>query len=96
MKLSRVFSVATVVFLCLWVLAPIYLLLVNTFSSPADVSAFPKKLVPPMDTESVQFFMNYHGVGKALWSSLKVAAITMINWCWRTSRLCTVTFRFPW
>ncbi len=78
MTLSRIISHGAIVILCLWVLVPIYLLLVNTFSSPADVSAFPKKLIPPMDTESINFFMNYHGVGMALWSSLKVAFITMI------------------
>lgn len=78
MRLSRIVSSATVIFLCLWVLVPIYLLLVNTFSTPADVSGFPKKLIPDVDTESVKFFLSYQGVGKALWSSLKVAGVTMI------------------
>jgi len=78
MRLSRVLSVGSVVFLCLWVLAPIYFLLINTLSSPEDITAFPKKLVPPMDTENVKFFANYYGVGKALWSSIQVAVVTMI------------------
>lgn len=67
-----------VVLLCLWVLVPIYFLLVNTFSSPDDVNAFPKNFVPDINTDSVEFFINYAGVGQALWSSVKVATVTMI------------------
>src|SRR5690606_30402333 len=32
----------SVVLLCAWVLVPIYLLIVNTLSSPQEVTAFPK------------------------------------------------------
>jgi multiple sugar transport system permease protein len=31
-----------------------------------------------MNTDSVSFFANYAGVGKAMWSSIKVATLTMI------------------
>ncbi len=67
-----------VILLCLWVLVPIYLLLVNTLSSPEAVAAYPKKPFPEVDTESLKFFMNYAGVGQALWNSIKVATVTMI------------------
>ncbi|MFK7993953.1 MAG: carbohydrate ABC transporter permease [Granulosicoccus sp.] len=67
-----------VVILCLWVLVPIYLLLVNTLSSPESVAAYPKTVLPEFDTESLKFFINYAGVGQALWSSIKVATVTMI------------------
>ncbi len=69
---------ASVVFLCLWVLVPIYLLVANTFSSPAEVNGFPKRFWPSFDTESIEFFLNFHGVGSALWNSLLVASLTMI------------------
>lgn len=69
---------ASIVFLCLWVLVPIYLLIANTFSSPSEVNGFPKKFLPSFDTESVQFFMNFYGVGSALWNSTKVACLTMV------------------
>lgn len=68
----------SVVVLCLWVLVPIYLLIANTFSSPSEVATFPKPLVPSFDTESVKFFMNFYGVGSALWNSIKVAFLTML------------------
>ena len=74
----RYFFTGSIIVLCLWVLVPIYLLLVNTFSAPEAVSAFPKQAFPDIDTESVEFFINYAGVGQALWSSIKVATVTMI------------------
>ena len=72
-----IFSGAVII-LCLWVLVPIYLLLVNTFSSPEDVAAFPKTLLPDVNTESIEFFMSFQGVGRALWNSIKVATVTML------------------
>lgn len=68
----------SVVVLCLWVLVPICLLLINTFSSPEAVNSFPKQFIPELNTDSVEFFMNYAGVGQALWSSVKVATVTMV------------------
>ncbi|TKB28818.1 MAG: carbohydrate ABC transporter permease, partial [Mesorhizobium sp.] len=38
--------VATVILLCVWVLLPIYLLIVNALSSPEEVTAFPKRFFP--------------------------------------------------
>jgi len=64
--------------LCLWVLVPIYLLLVNTFSSPEEVVSFPKAAWPSFDFESVTFFIKFHGVGSALWNSIQVACVTMV------------------
>lgn len=69
---------AGVVLLCAWVLVPIYLLLVNTLSSPAEVSGFPKTGVPSFNLASLQFFATFAGVGTALWNSLLVAVLTMI------------------
>lgn len=71
------FNIAVIV-LCLWVLVPIYLLISNALSAPADVNGFPKKLLPSVNTESVEFFIGFYGVTKALWSSVQVAFLTMI------------------
>ena len=76
--LHKYLFTGAVIVLCLWVLVPIYLLLVNTFSSPEDVAAFPKTLLPDVNTESVEFFMSFQGVGQALWNSIKVATVTML------------------
>ena len=77
-SLHKYLFTGAVIILCLWVLVPIYLLLVNTFSSPDDVASFPKTLLPDVNTESVEFFMSFQGVGRALWNSIKVATVTML------------------
>ncbi|MER8819034.1 carbohydrate ABC transporter permease [Mesorhizobium sp. M0991] len=70
--------VATVILLCAWVLLPIYLLIVNTLSSPEEVTAFPKRFFPSFDFGSLSFFINFAGVAKALWNSVLVATLTML------------------
>jgi multiple sugar transport system permease protein len=77
-KRSQYLFWSVVALLVLWVLFPIYLLIVNTLSSPAEVSAFPKRFFPSFNTESVEFFLGFAGVGKALWNSVLVASLTMI------------------
>lgn len=75
---GRVLLFALVILLCAWVLIPIYLLLVNTLSSPAGIQVFPKRFIPSFDTASIEFFLGFAGVGKALWNSVLVAGITMV------------------
>ncbi len=75
---GRVLFIAAIVLLCAWVLVPIYLLGVNTLSSPAEVSGFPKTGIPSFNFGSLQFFLNFSGVGWALWNSVLVAVLTMI------------------
>lgn len=77
-RLVRIAFVTAVVVLCLWVLVPIWLLVANTFSTPAEVNGFPKRFLPSFDTESVEFFLGFAGVGSALWNSILVASVTMI------------------
>ena len=70
---------ATAVFLlCAWVLGPLYLLFVNTLSSPEAVNSFPKAYIPEFNFESIEFFMEFAGMTSALWNSIQVATLTMI------------------
>jgi multiple sugar transport system permease protein len=69
--------VATAVLLA-WVLVPIWLLVVNSLSTPEAVTGFPKSGVPDFALESLSFFWTYAGVGRALLNSLIVAALTMV------------------
>jgi multiple sugar transport system permease protein len=64
--------------LCAWVLLPIYLIIVNGLSSPADVQGWPKRAWPGFDFGSLLFFINYAGVAEALVNSLIVALLTML------------------
>jgi multiple sugar transport system permease protein len=70
--------IACVVLLCVWVLLPIYLLLVNALSSPEQVTGFPKSMIPSFDFGSLSFFVNFAGVARALRNSVVVALLTMI------------------
>jgi multiple sugar transport system permease protein len=69
---------ACVLLICAWVLVPIYLLMVNALSSPAQVSGFPKTGLPGFDFSSLEFFVGFAGVGRALWNSVLVAVFTMV------------------
>jgi multiple sugar transport system permease protein len=67
-----------VILLCLWVLLPIYLLMVNALSAPEEVTGFPQRFWPSFDLASLNFFLTFQGVLEALWNSVQVAVVTMI------------------
>jgi multiple sugar transport system permease protein len=75
---GRLVFYAGTALLVVWVLFPIYLLAVNTLSAPAEVSGFPKTGVPSFDMTSVNFFLSFGGVARALWNSIVVAVLTMM------------------
>ena len=75
---GRFLYTATVVFLCAWVIVPIYFLLINTLSSPETVNSFPKPFFPEFDLGSLAFFAGFEGMLTALKNSALVAAMTMI------------------
>jgi multiple sugar transport system permease protein len=77
-KAGRRVIVAAVVVLCIWVLGPIYLLVVNALNSPQAVTGWPKSFVPTFDLASLSFFWNFAGVARALLNSILVAALTMV------------------
>ena len=69
---------AGVILLCAWVIVPLYLLLVNTMSSPDTVNSFPKNFIPEFDMGSLEFFLGFQGMLAALWNSAVVALMTMV------------------
>ena len=75
---GRFLTGAVVALLCAWVLVPIYLIVVNALSSPADVMGWPKRAWPGLDFGSLLFFVNYAGVAAALVNSIIVAGLTMV------------------
>ncbi|SHG46985.1 carbohydrate ABC transporter permease [Cognatishimia maritima] len=77
-KAGRYVYISGVVLLCAWVLIPLYLLLVNTLSSPETVNSFPKSFIPEFDLGSLEFFTGFSGMLVALKNSIIVAAITMV------------------
>jgi multiple sugar transport system permease protein len=75
---GRLLNAAMVALLCAWVLVPIYLIVVNSLSAPADVTGWPKRAWPGFDFGSLSFFVNYQGVAAALLNSAIVAVLTMV------------------
>ncbi|MCV3271347.1 carbohydrate ABC transporter permease [Roseobacter sinensis] len=75
---GRTLYIASVVFLCAWVIVPIYFLLINTLSSPETVNSFPKPFWPEFDLGSLTFFAGFAGMLTALKNSVIVAAMTMV------------------
>lgn len=69
---------AGVILLCAWVIVPLYLLFVNTMSSPDTVNSFPKSFLPEFDMGSLEFFAGFRGMLAALWNSVVVALMTMV------------------
>lgn len=76
-RLRRLLLVGAVI-ATIWVVLPIYFLVVNAWSSQDAVNAFPKAFVPEMNHESLSFLLGFDGVLSSLMNSLIVAAITMI------------------
>lgn len=75
---GRWLVVTGVAVMAIWVLLPIYLIMVNALSSPADVAGWPKRAFPAFDIGSLSFFLNYAGVLRALVNSFVVAGMTMV------------------
>jgi multiple sugar transport system permease protein len=75
---SRSLLYGSAVLLSLFVLAPIYFIALAAFSTPDDVYAYPKKLLPrDLSTETMSFFLNSEGVLGSLGRSFMVAGITL-------------------
>jgi multiple sugar transport system permease protein len=77
-RTGRYVYAASVFLLCAWVIVPLYLLLINTLSSPETVNSFPKSFIPEFDLGSLTFFAGFEGMLVALKNSIIVAALTMI------------------
>ncbi|MDH2297241.1 carbohydrate ABC transporter permease [Cobetia sp. 29-18-1] len=69
---------AGVSILVLWVLVPIALLMLNSISTPEQITGWPKTLTPEMSFETLDFFWHYQGVISALGNSLLAAVFTMV------------------
>lgn len=74
---ALVYGVAAL--LALWVLVPIYLITVSSFSPRDVVFDYPKSLIPQeVSADSILFFANSTGVMPALWRSVQVALVALV------------------
>lgn len=77
-RAGRWLNRAIVALITAWVLVPLYLILVDTLSSPAQITAWPKRFWPGFDFASLSFFLHYAGVASALGNSIAVALLTVV------------------
>lgn len=67
------------VIIAVWILLPIWLITSMAFSTPADVRAFPKQLLPiPFSTQTLEFFLNTQGIINSTINSLIVAVLALL------------------
>jgi multiple sugar transport system permease protein len=70
---------ALALIICVWVLFPIYLIAISTFSARDAVFAWPKAFWPdPVSSDTFGFFFQVQGVWKAVLNSIIVAVLTMV------------------
>jgi multiple sugar transport system permease protein len=64
----------------LWVLVPIWFIASMALTTPAEVRAYPKGILPfiPFSTETMEFFLNSRGILPGLRNSIIVAVITVV------------------
>jgi multiple sugar transport system permease protein len=74
---AAVFAVA--VFLALWILVPIWFISSMALTTPAEVRAYPKGVLPfiPFSLDTLRFFLNSAGIVEGFVNSLTVALITL-------------------
>lgn len=79
LRLRQAGVYAIAIAIALWILLPILLIASMAFSTPADVRAFPKSLIPnPVSLETMQFFLSTEGITRALGNSVLVAVLTLV------------------
>jgi multiple sugar transport system permease protein len=70
---------ALALLICVWVLFPIYLIAISTFSERDAVFAWPKAFWPqPFSLDTFGFFFRVEGVWEAVLNSIIVAVLTMV------------------
>lgn len=77
--LNQVLVYGVAALLALWVLLPIYLITVSSFSPRDVIFDYPKSLIPQeVSADSILFFANSTGVLQALWRSVQVAVVALV------------------
>lgn len=79
-KLGRALTYLVAILLSLWVLIPILFITSMALTTPAEVRAYPKGVLPfiPFSTETMEFFLRSKGILPGLRNSIIVALITLV------------------
>lgn len=77
--LGRAFTYLVGILLTLWVLVPIWFIASMALTTPAEVRAYPKGVLPfiPFSLTTMKFFLSSRGIVPGLINSITVAMITL-------------------
>jgi multiple sugar transport system permease protein len=80
LRLNRALAYLLAVLLCLWVLVPIWFIASMALTTPAQVRAYPKGVLPfiPFSFDTMRFFLNSSGILAGTLNSILVAGITLV------------------
>jgi len=78
--LGRAFTYLVGILLALWVLVPIWFIASMALTTPAEVRAYPKGVLPfiPFSLDTMKFFLSSRGIVPGLINSITVAVITLL------------------
>ncbi len=79
-RLTRALTYLVGILISLWVLIPILFIASMALTTPAEVRAYPKGILPfiPLSTDTMKFFLNSKGILPGLRNSIVVAIITLV------------------
>ena len=78
--LGRAFTYLVGILISLWVLVPIWFIASMALTTPAEVRAYPKGVLPfiPFSLDTMKFFLSSRGIVPGLINSITVAVITLL------------------
>jgi multiple sugar transport system permease protein len=78
--LGRAFTYLVGILIALWVLVPIWFIASMALTTPAEVRAYPKGVLPfiPFSLDTMRFFLSSRGIVPGLINSITVAVITLL------------------
>ncbi len=78
-SLTRFGLYALAITLTVWIVVPLYLITVSSFSTRSALNNWPRNLFPnPISTDTMEFFLNSKGVLPSMVNSLIVGLITLV------------------
>jgi multiple sugar transport system permease protein len=80
LMLGRAATYLVGILLALWVLVPIWFIASMALTTPAEVRAYPKGVLPfiPFSLDTMRFFLSSRGIVPGLINSITVAVITLL------------------
>lgn len=79
-KLNRAFIYAGAILIVLWILVPIWFISSMALTTPENVRAYPKGVLPSIEFsfETMRFFLNSEGIVPGIINSIAVAVIALV------------------